>query len=118
VYVSATIIAAGFAFQLKSGRTSAPVGLQELEYRVRYLAELNVTSAQLVGDIQGHVTGPALGGVERHDADGMTILVAHKVADQRFSVSVFRVGLAPTTPSPAEVIEHEIGVLIGPVGHN
>jgi hypothetical protein len=45
------------------------MALYKVEDRVRHLAELNVASAQLIGDIFGHITGPAFGGVERHDAD-------------------------------------------------
>jgi hypothetical protein len=56
---------------------SASVGVQKVEYRVRYLAELNVASAQLVGDVHGHVTGPALEGVEGNNADRMPILALH-----------------------------------------
>jgi hypothetical protein len=42
---------------------SAPVGLHEIEDRVRHLAELNVTAAQLVGDIHGHAGRLGLGAV-------------------------------------------------------
>ena len=73
---------------------------------------------QFVSDLHRHVTGPAFGGVEGHDADWMTILALHKVADQRLAVSVVRVGLAPAAANPAEVIQHEICVLVGPMRHN
>lgn len=56
---------------------SASVSVQEFEYRVRHLAELHVASAQLVGDVHGHVAGPALGGVEGNDADRIPILTIH-----------------------------------------
>src|SRR6516225_10112122 len=112
------MIPTGVLFQLKSGLTSAPVGLHKVEDRVRYLAELNVASAQLLGDIHGHVTGPAFGGVEGHNADRMTILALHEVADQRLAVSLVHVGLTPSASKRAIILQHEIGVLVGRVGNN
>src|SRR6185437_7071851 len=84
----------------------------------RYLTELNVASAQFVGDIFGHVTGPPFGGVEGDDADRMTVQAFHQVADQRLSISAFGVGLPPAASDPAELIQHEIGILVRRMGHN
>jgi hypothetical protein len=58
-----------------SPHPSAPVGrFQELENRFRYLVVLNVAAAQFVRDVHGHVTRPALGGVEGDDPDRIFIL--------------------------------------------
>jgi hypothetical protein len=73
---------------------------------------------QFVSDLHRHVTRPAFGGVEGHDADGMTVLALHKIADQRLTNSVFRAGLAPGAIELTEVLPRDVGVLVGPVGHN
>ena len=39
---------------------SAPVGLHKVEDRVRCFSELNVTSAQFVGNVNGDIAGPSL----------------------------------------------------------
>jgi hypothetical protein len=58
-------------------------GLQEVLHRGWHFVELRKASAQLVGDILGHVARPALGGVEGDDANWMPVLIPHQVADQR-----------------------------------
>jgi hypothetical protein len=50
---------------------------QELEYGLRFLAELNAASVQFIGEIHGHIAGPALSGVEGDDADRTPILAFH-----------------------------------------
>src|SRR5690349_21063521 len=98
---------------------SPSVSVQKVEYRVRYLAELNVASAQLVGDVHGHVTRPALGRVEGNNADWMAIVPVHEVADQRLAISAIGVGFAPGATDPVpEVVEDKVGVLVGPIGHD
>src|SRR5271166_1049528 len=56
---------------------STLVSLNEVEDRVRYLAELGVASTQFISDVHGHVTGPAFGGVEGDDADRLAVLAVH-----------------------------------------
>jgi len=100
------------------GDESTPVRIHEVEDRLRYLAELDVASSQLVGNVHRHIAGPAFGGVEGDDADGLTVLAVDQLADQRIPVSSFRVGLSPGAPDAAEIIQHKVSVLIGPMGHN
>jgi hypothetical protein len=44
-------------------------------------------------------------------------LDVQQIADQRRAISAFEVGLAPSATTP-EVIEHEVSVSLGIVGHN
>jgi hypothetical protein len=52
----------------RTSRCSTSVGLQELKYRGRHFAKLNIATTQLVGDVCRDITGPALGGIEGDDA--------------------------------------------------
>src|SRR5690242_445347 len=97
---------------------SAPVRIDEVEYRLRDLAELDVASSQLVGNIHRHIARPAFGGVEGDDANGMPVLAVDQLADQRIPISAFRVGFSPGAPDTAEVIQHQVSVLIGLLGHD
>jgi hypothetical protein len=46
-------------------------------------------------------------------------LDVQQIADQRRAISAFGVGLAPSaTESTPEVVQHEVGVSLGIVGHN
>jgi hypothetical protein len=78
-YVKFTSGAALFA----QTRASMPVArFHKREQRLRYLVVLDKASAQLVGDIHGHVTGPAFRRVEGHDPNRVFILPIEQVADQ------------------------------------
>ena len=91
----------------------------KIEYRLWHLAELGVTSPQFIGDVDGHVTGPALGGVEGHNARWMRVLAVDQIADQRLAVGRIGVGLALGASQHAtEVIEDKVGVLLRPMGRN
>jgi len=65
-----------------------------------------------------HIAGPAFGGVEGDDADGIPKQAVDQLADQRIPVRSFHVGLSPGAPDAAEVIQHKVSVLIGPMGHD
>ncbi len=42
----------------------------------------------------------------------MAVLVIEQTPDQRFPVGAFLVGLAPGTAEPAEIVQHQIGVVV------
>jgi hypothetical protein len=48
--------------------TVSAVRLHELDNRFRHLAELSISSVQLIGDVDGHVARPALSGIVGYDA--------------------------------------------------
>jgi hypothetical protein len=53
------------------------------------------------------------------DIDTPSSLDVQQIADQRRAISAFAVGLAPSaTESTPEVVQHEVGVSLGIVGHN
>ena len=96
----------------------APVGLRKLQDGVGYIVPLGPELAHFVGDVGGHVAGPAFSSVEGDDPDRIAVLARQQVADHRLAVSGTFVGLAPRSPDPTEVVQHEVGVLIRPVGRD
>ena len=53
--------------------TVSTVRLHELDNRSRHLAELSISSVQLIGDVDSHVARPALSGIEGYDANGLAV---------------------------------------------
>jgi len=78
--------------------THAAGGLNEVLQARWHLVVLRNASAQLVGDVHGDIAGPALGGVEGHDANRAAILAVDQVADQRRAVGRLFVGARPSRP--------------------
>jgi len=99
---------------------SAPVGLQEVEDSFRYVVALENTQSQLVGDIDRHITRPALSGIEGDDANRLVVLAREQVVDQGIPISGVFVSLAPGSRAKcrAKIIQHEIGVLLWPMGRD
>src|ERR1700751_270729 len=74
---------------------STPVGIHQLDSRLRYLAVLNNPTAQFVGDVHGYISAPTFSGIEGDDAARAVELALHQITDQRLPVSGVFIGLAP-----------------------
>jgi hypothetical protein len=84
-----------------------PAGrIRETEKRGRCLVILNEASAHLVGDLDSHVTGPALGSVEGDDAHRVFVLPFEYFADQRGPISAFLAGLTPRASLTTKILQH------------
>jgi hypothetical protein len=55
------------------------------------------------GDIHGHITGPAFGGVEGGDPYRMFVVAREQIADQCLAIGPFDVGLAPAAPKTTKI---------------
>src|SRR5690242_3574518 len=96
---------------------SAPVGLQEVEDSFRYVVALENTQPQLVGDIDRHITRPALSGIEGYNANRLVVLAREQVVDQALPISSIFVGLAPGSrhkPRP-KIIKHKVSIVLRPM---
>ena len=82
------------------------IGFYERKNLFRYFVKLDVTSAQLVGDVHSHVATPAFSSIEGDDADRIFILPIEQVADQRRAVSSCFVSLTPRPTETAEIVQH------------
>jgi hypothetical protein len=105
---------------LKAATASALlIGFDESKKRSRDFIVLNVTSPHLVGHVGGHIPAPAFNGIEGDDANRLAVLAREQIADQGLAIGRIRIGLAPSSPIPrAEIVENDVGVLLGPVGRN
>ena len=76
--------------------------LQELENRLRHFVVLDVTSAQFVGNIDGHIAAPTFGNIEGDNADRIFILAVEQISDQRRAVlaAAFRQPSGPFKQHP------------------
>jgi hypothetical protein len=75
-------------------------------------------AAQLLSDILGDVTRPALGGVEGGDPDRIGVLAAKQVNDYGFQIGGLDIRLPLGAPFAAKIIDHEVNCLIGAVRHD
>jgi hypothetical protein len=73
------------------------------------LIVLDDAASNLIGDVHGHITAPALGDVEGDDADQVAVLARKQQADHCLAVSSIFVCLALGSPEPGtEVIQHDV----------
>jgi hypothetical protein len=98
---------------------SAFVSVDEVLKEKRNVAQLRVaTPAQLRGDVGRNTLRPALCRIKCDNATGALALSREQVADDRFQVSGFFVGLPPNSAIPAEIVHHEIDRLIVALRHD
>jgi hypothetical protein len=84
-----------------------------------HVAQLQIAAAsQFLSDILGHVLRPALGSIERDDADWIAVLSGQKVLDNRFQIGGLAVGFSPDLTQAAEIFGNEVDVIIGAARHN
>ena len=74
----------------------------------QFMVQLECTVENLARDVCADVARPAVGGVEGHHAQGMSILTGQQIGDDRCQVGFGRVGLAVSASELTEVIQHEI----------
>jgi len=74
----------------------------------QFMVQLECTVENLARDVCADVARPAVGGVEGHHAQGMSILTGQQIGDDRCHVGFGRVGLAVSASELTEVIQHEI----------
>ncbi|WP_291849249.1 hypothetical protein [Bradyrhizobium sp.] len=58
------------------------------------------------------VLRPFFGGVKRNDPDRISVLPTQQVLDNGFEVRRFGIGFPPDAPVPAEIVDHQVDVLI------
>jgi hypothetical protein len=74
--------------------------------------------AHLLSNVDRYISGPSFSGIEDNDADRVVELALDQITDQGLAISGVFSGLAPASPEPAKVIQHEVSVLLRPMGRN
>src|SRR5450631_1465293 len=75
------------------------------------------TGLDFLSDFVRHIVGPMLEGVEGHHAECVIELAGQEIRDDSLEVAPLHFGFA-IDAAPAAAIDHDIGGLIRPVGHN
>jgi hypothetical protein len=88
-----------------------PIGVYKSENRGRYFVIDPLP--YLVGDLYRHVAAPSFSRIERNDAHRAFILPFEDIADHRGAARRIFVRHAPSPAERAEVVQHNIGVVIG-----
>src|SRR5262249_51219212 len=102
----------------ESDRRSGAVFCEEVLQGCRYFATVATAPAKFAGYIVGDIARPASRGVERHYPHRIFILTVEQVFNQRLAVSIRFVGLAPDPAENAEMVQYEIDVAVGILGHD
>ncbi|WP_234680980.1 hypothetical protein [Bradyrhizobium monzae] len=84
--------------------------IQEFQDRGRYVLNLHEATAQLIGDVRGHIARPTLCNVKSHDTSGTFIMAFHQMSHQRCMIGVLFGCFAPGAPEAAvKVLKHKVG---------
>jgi hypothetical protein len=112
---------------LKPGASAAATGRNEIGLRIgqrtpegkRGIPLLQVAAlAELLGNISRDVLRPFFGGVEGNDAERTFVLPLEQIENDGFHIGLFDVSFVPDPAMLAQVVHHQIDVLIVAAGHD
>jgi hypothetical protein len=101
----------------KAGPIDSIVSIDEVLQRCRHVAQLQIAApAQLDRDVGGNIARPALDGIEGENAYRVFVLALEQVHDHDLEVGCLTVGFAPDPAKPAQVVHHQVDIMVIPTG--